>query len=316
MRKQAPPLLERGGERLNKILEEGTLGGAPNMAAPSDSAQHRAMSLEERPLGGARKMAAPTFNVEDTVSISSEEEVEEQGGQIGVDYNKEGTSESVFIYKEGKMIPWVPRVVSPMLHKVQAREVDNQAVFKVGEQVEFLDRSGLVLRGTICGEASGDGKAGRPPVMLDFWQPGQDEGLAGCDSPHVLGGNGDHAVHQQVRRLAGVQSLPSVDPVFDVRPSTSRGTGSNLEHIEEELLDYDEEVETPVASVPKGCVKETPRVVQSDHRRGRRQELVIGNLQRGCVGGPDRACSLWIVGHSFIKAFWSAIGFGWGKYQD
>ncbi|KAJ1143174.1 hypothetical protein NDU88_009485 [Pleurodeles waltl] len=220
------------------------------MAAPYDSCQHPAMNFEERPLGRARKMAAPLSIVEDTVVISSEEEVEEQGS---VDCGGKGTLDSVFIYKEGKIIPWVPRVVSPMLYKVQAWEVDNQGVFKVGEQVEFVHSSGLVLRGTICGEASGDGKAGRAQVMLDFWQSGQGEGLAGCDSPHVLSGHGDHAVHQQLSRPAGVKSLPvrvgapvrhraegrlkprvvyptsqetarhgvlgqSDDPVFDVRP--------------------------------------------------------------------------------------------------
>ncbi|KAJ1200733.1 hypothetical protein NDU88_004554 [Pleurodeles waltl] len=156
--------------------------------------------------------------------------------------------------------------------------------------------------------------------MLDFWHSGQGEGLSGCDSPHVLGGHGDHAVHQQLGRPAGGKSLPvrvgapfrhraeggvkpravyltsweaarhgvlcqDEGPVFDMRPSTSRGAGSNLEHIEEELLDYDEEVEAQVASVPKGGMMETPRVVQKvvqrDHPGGRRQELVVGNLPRG-----------------------------------
>ncbi|KAJ1156591.1 hypothetical protein NDU88_009309 [Pleurodeles waltl] len=177
------------------------------MAAPSDCCQHRAMNFEERPLGGARKMAAPVSIVEDTVIISSKKEVEEQGGRSSVDCGGKGTLDGVFIYKEGKMIPWVPRVVSPMLHKVLAWEVDNQAVFKVGEQVQFMDSSGMVLRGTICGEASGDWKAGRAQVMLDFWQSGQGVGLAGCDSHHVLVRHGDHAVHQQLGRLAGVKSL-------------------------------------------------------------------------------------------------------------
>ncbi|KAJ1138395.1 hypothetical protein NDU88_004781 [Pleurodeles waltl] len=166
--------------------------------------------------------------------------------------------------------------------------------------------------------------------MLDFWQPGQDEGLAGCDSPHVLGGHGDHAVHQQFGRLAGVQSLPvrvgapvghraegrvkprvvyptswdaarqgtlgqSVDPVFDVRPSTSRGTGSNLEHIEEELFDYDEEVETPVASVPKGCVKEMPRVVQKVRYNRRVGMKDVEEGERGCGSFHYATDRVWAV---------------------
>ncbi|KAJ1126138.1 hypothetical protein NDU88_004547 [Pleurodeles waltl] len=74
------------------------------------------------------------------------------------------------------------------------------------------------------------------------------------------------------------------DPVFYVRPSTSRGASASLERIEEELLDYDEEVIEHVASVPRGDLMETPRVVQKvvqgDHLGGRRWELVAGNLPR------------------------------------
>ncbi|KAJ1130708.1 hypothetical protein NDU88_009058 [Pleurodeles waltl] len=57
---------------------------------------------------------------------------------------------------------------------------------------------------------------------------------------------------------------------------------------EEELLDYDEEVEEHVASVPRGDLKETPRVVrkvvQGNHFGVRCRELVAGNLQRGEEG--------------------------------
>ncbi|KAJ1206030.1 hypothetical protein NDU88_001445 [Pleurodeles waltl] len=73
--------------------------------------------------------------------------------------------------------------------------------------------------------------------------------------------------------------------VFVVQPSTSQGAGANVEYTEEELLDYDEEVEAHVASVPKGGMMQTSRVVQKvvqrDHLGGSRQELVVGNLPRG-----------------------------------
>ncbi|KAJ1097747.1 hypothetical protein NDU88_002864 [Pleurodeles waltl] len=218
---------------------------------------------------------------------------------------------------------------------------------------------------------------------------------SGCDTPHVSGGHGERTVHRQFGQLAGVQSLPvkvgepfrhraegrvksgvvyptlreaagagalgqDDDPLFEVRPSTSRGAGASLDRIEEELLDYDDEVEEHVMSVPRGDAMETPRVVpkvvQGDHFGGRRRELVAGNLARGeegvlvsvgfgggregfgdaiqkvgkdvcgvaheqrksrveasiqvglvpdtgagCVEGPDRACAVWIVGHSFVR---------------
>ncbi|KAJ1209295.1 hypothetical protein NDU88_004673 [Pleurodeles waltl] len=78
------------------------------------------------------------------------------------------------------------------------------------------------------------------------------------------------------------------DPIFDVWPSTSRGASASLERVEEELLDYDKEVEEHVVSVPRGDSMETPRVVQKvvqgDHFGGRCRELVAGNLPRGEEG--------------------------------
>ncbi|KAJ1190139.1 hypothetical protein NDU88_006878 [Pleurodeles waltl] len=75
------------------------------------------------------------------------------------------------------------------------------------------------------------------------------------------------------------------DPVVDVRPSTSRGAGASLECIDEELLDYDDEVEEHVTSVPRGDAMKTPRVVpkvvQGNYFGVRHRELVAGNLPRG-----------------------------------
>ncbi|KAJ1144199.1 hypothetical protein NDU88_010501 [Pleurodeles waltl] len=207
-----------------------------------------------------------------------------------------------------------------MLHRVQAWEAENQAVFSLGEQVELVERSGLVLNGTVCGEASGDGSVGRAQVRLDFWQSVQGEGPTGCDAPHVLGGHGERTVHQQFGRLADVQSLPVKvgapfrhqaegrvkprgtsreaagagslgqcdDPVVDVRPSTSRGAGASFESIEEELLDYDDEVEEHVTYVQRGDNMKKPRVVPKvvlgDHVGVRHRELVAGSLPRGEEG--------------------------------
>ncbi|KAJ1151918.1 hypothetical protein NDU88_004699 [Pleurodeles waltl] len=138
-KKQAQSPLESGGERMECILEKSTSGGVPKMAATSDSYRQRGSFSEERSLGGARKMASPMFNIDDTVAIISDDEVEEQWGQNSVECRGKVNSEGVFRQKAGKIIQWVPRAVSPMLHKVQAWEVDNQAVFKLGEQVEFVD---------------------------------------------------------------------------------------------------------------------------------------------------------------------------------
>ncbi|KAJ1092854.1 hypothetical protein NDU88_005964 [Pleurodeles waltl] len=150
-RQQDPSPVESGRERLEHMFEETPLGGAPNMAAPSDFGQHSVVvPLEERSLGGAPKMAAPSEIIKDTVIISSEDEGDEQGCQSSAN----------------------------------------------------------------CG-----------------------------------------------------------------------GAGSNLEHIEEELLDYEEEDEAHEVAVQMGGTAEMPKVikraVRGDSLVGRHQELVVGNFPRG-----------------------------------
>ncbi|KAJ1215918.1 hypothetical protein NDU88_003524 [Pleurodeles waltl] len=143
--------------------------------------------------------------------------------------------------------------------------------------VEFVDSSGVVLRCTICGEASGDGKAGMAQVRLVFWQPGHGASQTGCDSPHALGRHEEYMATQRLGRPAGGKHLlvrvgaplghrieekvkpgavrltsqdasgygvggQDICPGTGVLPSTSRGAGLTLEQFEEELLDYEEEV--------------------------------------------------------------------------
>ncbi|KAJ1083452.1 hypothetical protein NDU88_003611 [Pleurodeles waltl] len=46
------------------------------------------------------------------------------------------------------------------------------------------------------------------------------------------------------------------DSVFDEEPSTSRGASARFECLDEELLDYDEDVEEQVIPASKGVVRE------------------------------------------------------------
>ncbi|KAJ1152790.1 hypothetical protein NDU88_005565 [Pleurodeles waltl] len=141
---------------------------------------------------------------------------------------------------------------------------------------------------------------------------------SGCDASHVLGEHGERPSHRQFGRLTGEQSLPvkvraplthqaegrvkpgavyptsrelaGVGPLGqrsgleDVQSSTSQGAGGGLYPIEEELLDYDDDVEEEVLPIQQGDVvksRDVPRVVQGDHSGAHRQELVAGNLPRG-----------------------------------
>ncbi|KAJ1148571.1 hypothetical protein NDU88_001399 [Pleurodeles waltl] len=161
--------------------------------------------------------------------------------------------------------------------------------------------------------------------------------MAGCDAPRFLGRLSEAAVHQDAGRHAGGQSLQfkarpllvhrkeervnseAVYPTTreagvrcslghsagsileDEQPSTSWGAGASFDMQEETLLDYEEDEEEQNARVAVPVLQSmVPEVVQGD-RSGTRRKITAGYLPRGCVGGPDGACTVWIVGHSFIR---------------
>ncbi|KAJ1164087.1 hypothetical protein NDU88_004533 [Pleurodeles waltl] len=95
------------------------------------------------------------------------------------------------------------------------------------------------------------------------------------------------AVYPISRELAGVGPLGQRSDLEDVQPSTSRGTGGGLYRVEEELLDYDDDIDEEVLPMQWGDVvksRAVPRVVQGDHSGAHHQELLAGNLPRGEEG--------------------------------
>ncbi|KAJ1130046.1 hypothetical protein NDU88_008402 [Pleurodeles waltl] len=270
-------------------------------------------------------MAAP-INIDkgEIVVISDDEEVE-QVGQEGSGGQFFGGSGVEFRRGAGRKIQRVPRIVSPMLHKVQSWQMDNEAVFRLGEQVELVDGSGFLLRGTVCGETIGDGSVGRAYVSLDVSQPVSGEGTSGCGTPHASGGHGAEAIYRPSGRMVGDRSMPvkvrapsehrpegrvrsgavrltSGDSTraSEAQPSTSQGAGDGWADWEE-LLDYDGDLEEPVASTKQVMVAgEAPGVVQGSHvpvqsagNLPRGEESLVGFLrnQRGWdnVGAVSRA---------------------------
>ncbi|KAJ1200871.1 hypothetical protein NDU88_004692 [Pleurodeles waltl] len=94
------------------------------------------------------------------------------------------------------------------------------------------------------------------------------------------------AVYPTSREPDGLGSLgQGEDSFFDEQPSTSRGASARSECLEEELLDYEEEVEEQVMPASKGIVKETlhtiPKVVRGDHFGSRRRDKLAGSLPSG-----------------------------------
>ncbi|KAJ1106476.1 hypothetical protein NDU88_003877 [Pleurodeles waltl] len=229
-------------------------------------------------------MVAPIVGDRESIIVISDEEDEGQREQMGL---VSGSCRPVLplATRDGRLMQFIPRIVSPMLHKVQEWEVENQNIFSAGEQIEFVDRSGLVVRGTICGEASGNGTAGMAMVRLDFWQPGLGAPQSGCDSTHALGGREEQSTTRRpgqpacdprlpvrvgapsghrleerakpgsVRLTSGEASGPGsgiqeIYPMIKGEPSTSLGAVLVEQEVIKELLDYEEEEE--VEEMDKG----------------------------------------------------------------
>ncbi|KAJ1215367.1 hypothetical protein NDU88_002976 [Pleurodeles waltl] len=201
-----------------------------------------------------------------------------------------------------------------MVHRVQEWEVANQSVFRAGEQVEFMNEQGSVLRGTICGVSREDGSAGSAQLRLDYWQQDPRAYRPGCEAAHVSGGHGSTSAHQRFGQPAGFQvpvevrappghrmeerlqsgavrptaresairDRGSSNPILSVHETfpDSRSAISGL--VAEEELDYEEDI--PVSGEQPVAVQQATtngRAVQGDRLSGRRD--VAANLRRGEV---------------------------------
>ncbi|KAJ1169480.1 hypothetical protein NDU88_001373 [Pleurodeles waltl] len=290
--KQARLPLERSVERSERPLEERPSASASKMAAPS--ADHCFSSAQvSRWSGAPSSLDAPGCNRESEVVIISDDEEEVQVSEGSI-FSQKGVGDFGNVsMKGGRLMQSISRVVSPMLNKVQSWELSNQAVFQLGEQNEFIDRSGAVFKGTECGEANRAGSVGRAFVSLDFWQQGSGEGPSGCDTSHAYSGQRVQGRHRRSRRIVGCQSLPlkvrvpsehrvegrvrsgAVHPTSgesigaaEVQPSTSQGAGVGWAYGDEELLDYEDELEEPVMFHKRVVVAgEAPDVAQGGHVR-------------------------------------------------
>ncbi|KAJ1182446.1 hypothetical protein NDU88_007636 [Pleurodeles waltl] len=293
------------------------------MAATSEDVFPQMRTLEERQLGALTKMAARSALVGEDVIVISDEEMESQDKHNLMEGDRYLQSFGQFSKKVSMCVQGIHSLDSDMCQEVRDGNFGSQSVFKVGEQVEFVDQSGLVIRGMVCGQTSGDGSIDRAQVLMDFWQAGLEEDNSGCDAPRFPGGRSEVTVHLEVGRPSGGQSLPvkvraplghrnegrvkseavyptaresvvsrslghSAGSVLDEQPSTSRGTGARLESPDEEWLDYEEDVEERVIPVSRSVVKEAtqsvPEVVQGDRSGNRHRDVAVGNWPRDEVG--------------------------------
>ncbi|KAJ1202851.1 hypothetical protein NDU88_006646 [Pleurodeles waltl] len=307
---RALPPLETGWERKGTSYEERALGGAPKMAAPLVSDWRNKPDLEERQLGAADKMAAPVVIEDDEVVIISDEEEGELRGPEGAGDQVLDVFVGAGRKGVGRMSQSISKLFSPRLGKVQSGHLDKRAVFRVGEQVEFVDDSGRELSGKVFGETSGSSSGDRAIVQLDVSQVIWSEAPSGCDTPPASGGQGVKAVYRPSGRMVGDRGTPvkvrapsahrpegrarsgavrltSRDAfrVYDAQPSTSQGAGDDWDEWCDDLLDYDEDLDFQVPSKQSDRIqRETPGAVQGGQVPERSHVLSASGFPRGEEG--------------------------------
>ncbi|KAJ1205044.1 hypothetical protein NDU88_000479 [Pleurodeles waltl] len=317
---QAQPPRKSGIEPHAALLDEKGLGDAFKMAAPSEGIFPLPRTLEEGQLDASVKMAVRSEFVGEDVIIISDEETERQDRLRLVEGDNNLLPFGQLGGRVSRCVRGMHSLDSDLCREVRDGNFGSQSVFKVGEQVEFVDQAGVVIRGMVCGQTSGDGSIGRAQVLMDFWRAGLDEGNPGYDAHRFSGGLSEVMVHREAGRPAGGQSASvkvraplghrregrvksgAVYPtaresvlsgslghgagsVLDEQPSTSRGASARFESTEEEWLDYEEDVEEQVMpalkSVAKGATQSVSEVVRGDRSGNRHLDVAVSNLPRG-----------------------------------
>ncbi|KAJ1084552.1 hypothetical protein NDU88_004699 [Pleurodeles waltl] len=96
----------------------------------------------------------------------------------------------------------------------------------------------------------------------------------------------EHRHEGRVRSGAVHPTSRERDGLDEAQPSTSQGAGAGCAYLDEELLDYEEELEVPDTAKKWVMVVagEVPGVVQGGHVPAHRQEVSAGSLPRGEEG--------------------------------
>ncbi|KAJ1149654.1 hypothetical protein NDU88_002459 [Pleurodeles waltl] len=177
--------------------------------------------LKERTLTGGFKMVAHIKDRQEPILILSDSE----GGDPLGNSSKKGVMselESVGRGEHSLFVQWVPRMVSPILHKVQHWDVENRTLIQTG-LVEVRNKGECRLAGVAFEEAELGDSCGGVQVSEDFGNLVCDQGVPGCGKALASGGQEEHMSE------AG-QGRPAFNSGHTV------GVSTPLRHLEEERV--------------------------------------------------------------------------------
>ncbi|KAJ1209548.1 hypothetical protein NDU88_004922 [Pleurodeles waltl] len=242
--------------------------------------------LDESTWAGSFKMAARIGDRQEPILILSDSEGYDPVGNGGIkssvpELNLEKGGES------SMFVQWDPRLVSPMLHRVQQWGVENRTLVQTG-LMEVSNKGDCMLGEVMFEEVQlGDGY-GRGQVSGLFRKISSDYGVPGCGTALALGGQEEHLSkagqgrpafisghtvgvstplrHLQEERLRpGAAHLTSGESVMSSQvrksnmnydePSTSQSAGGFTWDVGfEETLDFDDDNEMDMVGADLGDV--------------------------------------------------------------
>ncbi|KAJ1205594.1 hypothetical protein NDU88_001022 [Pleurodeles waltl] len=160
------------------------------------------------------------------------------------------------------------RVSKPVMALAPGSQVSKEIVIISDEEEDVHEGTGSVADLDSRGDLSA------------IWADGRDQSL-----PVKVRAPSEHRHEGRVRSGEVHPTSREIDGPNEAQPSTSQGAGAGWAYLDEELLDYEEELEVPVTSKKRVVVAgEVPGVVQGCHVPAHRQEVSAGNLPRGEEG--------------------------------
>ncbi|KAJ1151439.1 hypothetical protein NDU88_004220 [Pleurodeles waltl] len=148
----------RGAADHSAVVAVGRLGSEARVTAHAPASRKKAVRLrqqaplssrnigeraegvfEKRPLAEGCKMAARIEDRQEPILIESDSDGDDPLGNVNIK-GAMRDMEPVRRKENNIIVQWVPRLVSPMLHKVQHWDVENRTLIQTGQLVEVMDK--------------------------------------------------------------------------------------------------------------------------------------------------------------------------------
>ncbi|KAJ1099919.1 hypothetical protein NDU88_005012 [Pleurodeles waltl] len=211
------------------------------------------------------------------------------------------------------LVQWVPRLVSPMLHKVQHWDVENRTLIQTGQFVEVMNKCECTVAGVAFDEAELGDSWGGVQVGEDFGNPVCDHGVPGCGKALASSGQEQHMSEAGQGRPAFTSGhmVGVITPLRHleeerVRPGAAHPTSGDAflsSQVWKRHIAYDEPSTSQSAS---GLTQDIGFEECLDFDEGHKTVVLVGGLQRDLGGqGNNKSWSFVVLQGQRKATVWS-----------